>query len=266
MKQMELLTNFYNSYDEDSRLKTSHGSVEFLTTMRYIYKYIKEGDRIAEIGAGTGRYSHELARRGWHVDAVEPVAHNIEIFKSNTLPSEKITITQGNATDLASFPDNFYDITLLLGPMYHLHSVKDKQAAISEALRITRPDGKVFAAYVISDGCLLHEGFRHKKIDVAEYLRTGLLDADTFASVSNPEIVFELVRKEDIDYLMQPFPVKRLHYFASDGPALLLREEIDKMDEHSFHLFLKYHFAVCERPDMLGYTCHSVDVFQKLQD
>ena len=39
MKQMELLTNFYNSYDEDSRLKTSHGSVEFLTTMRYIQIY-----------------------------------------------------------------------------------------------------------------------------------------------------------------------------------------------------------------------------------
>lgn len=34
-----------------------------------------------EIGAGTGRYSHALARRGYSVDAVELIEHNIEVFK-----------------------------------------------------------------------------------------------------------------------------------------------------------------------------------------
>lgn len=31
-----------------------------------------------EIGAGTGRYSHELACQGYEVNAVELVEHNIE--------------------------------------------------------------------------------------------------------------------------------------------------------------------------------------------
>ena len=80
-----------------------------------------------EIGAGTGRYSHALARQGYTVDAVELVSHNIDVFRKNTMSNEDITITQGNALDLSAFPDNKYDITLLLGPLYHLYSDEDKR-------------------------------------------------------------------------------------------------------------------------------------------
>lgn len=84
--------------------------------MRYIGKYLKSGSRVLEIGAGTGRYSHALARQGYHVDAVELIEHNIEIFQKNTQSNEEITITRGNAMNLSTFQDNQYDMTLLLGP------------------------------------------------------------------------------------------------------------------------------------------------------
>lgn len=165
--------------------------------------------------------------------------------------------------DLSSFSDSQYDITLLLGPLYHLYNQEDKRQAIREAIRVTKQGGVIFAAYVISDGCLLDEGFNRKNISVAEYVRTGLLDGNTFAAKSEPKDLFELVRKEDIDDLMSVFPIKRLHYVASDGCALLLREAVDAMDEETFHLYLNYHFATCEREDLLGVTSHAIDIFQK---
>ena len=116
MRDNSYLIDFYSHYDEEGRLASRHGSVEFLTTMRYIEKYLKPGSRILEIGAGTGRYSHSLARRGFLVDAVELVEHNIEVFQSKTLPGEPVSIRQGNALDLSGFSDHQYDITLLLGP------------------------------------------------------------------------------------------------------------------------------------------------------
>ena len=263
MQTMHYLNEFYSHYDEDGRLSKKHGSVEFLTTMRYIGKYIKPGDRVLEVGAGTGRYSHALARQGYTVDAVELIGHNIDVFQNNTQPGENISITQGNALDLSAFSDNTYDITLLLGPLYHLYATDDKRQALREAIRVTRPGGVVFAAYVISDGCLLDEGFHRGNINVAAYVEQGLLDGVTFAAKSEPKDLFELVRKEDVDELMRGFSTTRLHYVATDGCALLLREDIDAMDDETFRLYLDYHFATCERADLLGITSHALDVFRK---
>ena len=263
METNQYIIDFYNHYDEDNRLVLKHGTVEFLTTMHYIEKYIKPGDRVLEIGAGTGRYSHTLARQGYRVDAVELVERNIEVFRKNTLPNEKITIVQGNALHLSAFSDNQYDITLLLGPLYHLYNKRDKQQALQEAIRVTKPGGIIFAAYVISDGCLLDEGFNRGNISVADYIKDGLLDPETFAANSEPKDLFELVRKEDIDDLMVVFPTTRLHYVAADGCALFMREAIDAMDDETFKLYLKYHFATCEREDLLGVTSHAIDIFRK---
>ena len=163
---------------------------------------------------------------------------------------------------LSAFPDRTYDIVLLLGPLYHLYNDEDKRQALREAIRVTKKGGVVFAAYVISDGCLLEMAFRHHKIDVAQYIKDGLLDGETFAAKSEPKDLFELVRKEDVDALMKVFPVTRLHYVATDGCAPLLREEIDAMDDEAFQLYLRYHFATCEREDMLGVSNHVVDIFR----
>lgn len=42
-----------------------------------------------------------------------------------------------------------------------------------------------------------------------------------------------------------------------------MREEIEKMDDRTFDLFLKYHFSICEREDMIGLSHHTLDVFRK---
>ena len=52
-------------------------------------------------------------------------------------------------------------------------------------------------------------------------------------------------------------------YVAVDGYTNHMGEAIDNMDEATFHLYLKYHFTICERPDMIGLTHHALDVFRK---
>lgn len=261
MEVFKALTEYYGSYDEDSRLRSKHGMVEYLTTMRYIEKYIKPGMRILEIGAATGRYSHELAQRGYEVDAVELVQHNIDIFKEKTRPGERVTIRQGNAMNLSFFKKDTYDITLLLGPMYHLFTVKEQIQALKEAIRVTKRGGIVYAAYCNNDATMVQYCFGKGMLKQQRYKE--LVDLQTFKASSDPAELFELYRKEDIDALMSHFSVTRLHYLGTDMATNFMRSAVDEMDDEIFELYLRYHFAICERSDMVGATHHILDVFQK---
>lgn len=261
METLSALTRFYENYDEDNRLQSRHGMVEYLTTMRYIQKQLRPGMRIIEIGAGTGRYSHALARQGYAVDAVELVEHNIEIFKKNTVSEEKITITQGNAVNLAAFGANTYDITLLLGPMYHLFTEEDKLQALSEAVRVTKPGGVIFVAYCGNDATILQFCFLRGMIKDERY--RSLIDPVTFKAASDPAELFELHRKEEIDALRSHFPVTQLHFVAADGFANYIREPLAEMDPEVYDAYLQYHFSTCERSDMVGYANHFLDIFRK---
>ena len=261
METLKALSQFYVNYDEDGRLASRHGAVEYLTTMHYIEKYLRPGMRILEIGAATGRYSHALARQGYRVDAVELVEHNIEIFKANTQPGEQITVTQGNATDLSAFAADAYDLTLVLGPLYHLFTQEEKLQALSEAIRVTKPGGTVFVAYCGNDATILQFCFLRGMLLDEHYKQ--LVDPDTFMARSDPAELFELHRTEDIAALRSQFSVTPLHLVAADGFANYMRQTLADMDETLYQQYLRYHLATCERADMLGYSNHLLDIFRK---
>jgi ubiquinone/menaquinone biosynthesis C-methylase UbiE len=262
METLKALTDFYKNYDEEGRLLSRHGQVEFLTTVRYIAKYLQPGMRVLEIGAATGRYSHTLARQGYRVDAVELVQHNIDIFETLTQPGENVTIRQGNAKDLRFFADDTFDMTLLLGPMYHLFTVEEQLQALSEAIRVTKKGGIIMAAYCGNDATMVQYCFGRGMLKEQRY--RDLVDFDTFKAASDPAELFELYRIEDIDALMANFPVQRLHFVGTDMATNYMRPVVDEMDDDFFALFLQYHFTICERSDMVGVSHHFLDIFRKL--
>lgn len=261
MDTRDYLSEYYNAYDEDDRLLTRHGQVEYMTTMTYIARYLRPGVRILEIGAGTGRYSHALARQGYAVDAVELVQRNIDLFRQNTLPGESVSIRQGNALNLSCFSDETYDLVLLLGPMYHLYTREEQRQALSEAVRVAKRDGVIFAAYCMSDASILQYGFGRDNIH--ELIAQHKLDPETFETFSRPQDLFELYRKQDIEALRGSLPVSQLHFVAADGYACHMREKLAQMTEDVFALYLRYHLATCERPDLIGYSNHTLDIFRK---
>ena len=261
LKAADPLSFYYQNYDEEGRLASRHGSVEFLTTMRYIEKYLTDRAKIVEIGAGTGRYSHALAQKGYAVDAVELVESNIAKLKSKTQPGEPITVRQGDARDLSCFADGIFDITLLLGPMYHLYTQEDAMKALREAVRVTGPGGVIFVSYCMSDPSIVGYGFQ--KDNVHTLLESGLLDPVTFDTSSTPKELFQLYRKADIDAFRASLPVTELHFVATDGFTNHMRETVDGMDDKTFEVYLRYHFATCEKPELVGWSHHTLDIFRK---
>lgn len=255
------LKEYYERYNEEGRLLTRQGNVEFVTTMHFIRKYLRPGVRILEVGAATGQYSHALARMGCRVDAVEPVQHNIDIFNSLTAPGEDVTIHQGNALDLSAFEDDTFDLTLVLGPMYHLFEESERRHGLREAVRVTKKGGVIFAAYCMIDASILCYCFARNQMN--ELVRDGRIDLSDFTMIRQRLDYFCLSRKEEIDGLRQGLGVQQLHFVAADGYAKHMEEALANMDEETYQLYLRYHLATCERQDLVGVSHHTIDIFRK---
>lgn len=258
---MSLLDEFYSIKDEDKRLLSQHGRVEYLTTMKYIHECLSglDSPEILEVGAGTGRYSVALAKEGYSVTAVELVQHNLDVLRSKLDGSEPIRAIQGNALELSAFRDKSFDLTMLLGPMYHLYTFEDKLRAMSEAVRVTKPGGYILVAYCMNEPTIIRYVFLGGHLDDAE---TNALLTDDWHCRSEPKEIFELVRTEDILRLNSAFPLDRIKLVAADGAAHYLSEFIDGMDRDTFEKWMEYHFATCERQDLIGASNHTLDILK----
>lgn len=255
---MTELEEYYGKFCEDKRLTRRHGQVEFRTSMKYIHDYLKPGDRILDIGAGTGRYSIALANEGYEVDAIELVKYNLGMLKAH---NSTVKAFQGTALDLSRYPDETFDLTLLFGPMYHLFSKEDKIKALEEAKRVTKTNGIILVAYVMNDYSILIHGFRDGYIK--EALSAGKID-ENFQTRTSVKDLYSYIRIEDIDALNHKVNLQRIKIIASDGPADYMRPILNKMDDETFELFMKYHFSTCERMDMIGASSHTLDILRKI--
>lgn len=251
------IINFYNNYNEEKRLTRKSHMPEYLLTMKYIEKYLSSGAKILEIGAGTGRYSIALADMGYDITSVELVPHNIEIMKRKVKSNHKIHIYEGNACDLSFLDSNAFDIVLLLGPMYHLFDIGEKHKAISEAVRLAKEGGVIFASYCNNDTCI-YKFFARKTI--ITQMKKGFVTADFRA---RPKNVFELYRKSDIDNLMKGYDVERLHFVGVDMLSYVFDNRFDRLNNKEFKLYIDYLETICEREDLVGFSIHMLDIFKK---
>lgn len=259
---MHYLEEYYTHYNEDGRLLSRHGQVEYLTTMKYIRACLAQASAptILEIGAGTGRYSVTLAKQGYRVTAVELIAHNLALLQAKLDGSEPITAMLGNALDLSALPDAAFSLTLLLGPMYHLYTREDKLQALSEAVRVTKPSGHILVAYCMNEPTVIQYVFGKQKLH--EVMALDMLSPD-WHCISKPQDLFAMVRTEDIASLDAALPVERVKLIATDGATNYHRGLIDAMDDETFARWMEYHFTICERQDLIGASHHTLDILKK---
>ncbi len=260
---MTELEEYYNKFNEEKRLDSRHGQVEYRLTMKYIHDMLggitgdKSEIKILDIGAGTGKYSVALSDEGYDVTAVELVKYNLGILKKK---GSNVKAMQGNALNLKKLPDNSFDLTLLFGPMYHLFTKEDRVQAMSEAKRVTKPSGIIMVAYVMNEYSVVTYAFKERHIlECVEQQRF----TDTYRTISDPKDLYDYVRLEDIDAINNTVGLKRIKIFSPDGPANYIRPFLNQLSDEEFEHFISYQMAVCERPDLLGAGAHTVDILQK---
>ena len=268
---MTRLEEYYNKFNEEKRLNSRHGQVEFITSMEYIHKYLQKiyeqrdctnanEIKILDVGAGTGRYSIPLAEEGYDVTALELVKHNLGRLMQK---SDKVKAYQGNAIKLKKFADNSFDMVLVFGPMYHLKSMGEKITALSEARRVVKSGGIILVAYIMNEYSVISYAFKEKHI--LEGIEKGMLDED-YKCTEKANELYSFVRLEDIQAVNEAAGLKRISIVAADGAANYIRPFLNDLSREEFQCFIEYHLKTCERMDLMGASAHTVDILTKVDD
>lgn len=261
MTANEILTEHYNKFNEDKRLKSRHGQVELRVSMKYIHEYLKTlgpDAKILDVGAGTGAYSIPLSKEGYEVHALELVKHNVQRLRA---AGDKVHALQGNALKLSKkFEKDYFDLVLVFGPMYHLFSHEDKLKVLSEAYKVLKKGGVMMVAYCMNDYAIVKHGFIEGNIK--ESVHDNKVDIN-YNVMLTEEDIYDYVSIEEINRLAKESGLVRDRIFTPDGPANYIRNNLRDMDEESFELFVGYVETIAERSDMIGAAAHTVDVLIK---
>ena len=250
------LNDYYNKFNEDKRLKTRHGKVEYIVTMKYIEEILTnyENPKILDLGAGCGAYSIPLSNK-YDVTSLELVKHNLKVIEKN---SKNIKLIHGNATNLSMLSDNTFDVILIFGPMYHLITDEEKIKCLNEAKRVLKPNGTILISYIMNEYAIIRHGFKDKHIleemnNIDEY----------FHIVSKPTDLYSYVRIEDIDRFNKLANLKRIKIVSQDSVSNYMREYINKLNEKEFDLFIKFQLSICEKYEVLGLSTHVLDIVKE---
>lgn len=148
---------YYNSDPQREHNRLERHQLEYELTWRYLENYLPPAGKILEIGAATGRYTLELARRGYTVTAVDLSAGLLAECRLNLERAglqEQVTLLQADARCLDPVTTRDYDAALLMGPLYHLIEEPDRLQALAQVYARLRPGGVIFSAFISRYGIL----------------------------------------------------------------------------------------------------------------
>jgi SAM-dependent methyltransferase len=124
-------------------VRSAQGRLEFERVQELIAARIGAGSRILDIGGATGVHAAPLAASGHDVVLIDPVPEQVrEAARHGTFSA-----AVGDARDLR-FEDDAFDVALLFGPLYHLATSEDRLLVLTEARRVVRRGGWIFAAAI----------------------------------------------------------------------------------------------------------------------
>ncbi len=151
MTDFEKIKNYYHEFDEQGRLSKDEGRLEYEISLKIICDYITPNSKILDLGGGAGRYSIELAQRGYNVvlaDLSPKLLAQAKTYIEENKLRKLYSIDEVNAVDLSRYDDETFDYVILFGPLYHLLEKSEREQCVSEVNRVLKKDGMVFASFI----------------------------------------------------------------------------------------------------------------------
>ena len=273
----ESIRRYYNANPErewNRLVQDGYHRLEYIVTMHFLEKYLPNEGLILDAGGGPGRYTIELAKKGYDVvlqdlspKCLETAVGEIE--KAGVKHKVKKVI-EGSIIDLSDFADQSFDATLCLGALSHLIEQKDRDLAASELVRVTKEKAPLFISVISLYGVLRtvlqrlpHEFLypSHKEMFLKGVHRAEWHKHE--ANQSFPDAYF--FHPKDLKELFESHDVKTLEIATGEGLSCHLQEATNKIyeDKQKWDFWIKILLRTCTDPAILGIGEHFVYIGKK---
>jgi SAM-dependent methyltransferase len=262
---------FYAEYGEkewDRHEKTPTEEVKLHVHRHYLAKHISSGDRVLEIGPGPGRFTQMLAELGAKIVVadISPVQLDLnrEYAKKLGFASAVEEWLELDVCEMGIVADGGFDAVVCYGgPLSYVFEQRDE--AISEILRVTRPDGVVLLG-VMSLWGTTHE-FLPGVMDVSEdenweIIGSGDLCPDTLSQSTHNCHMF---RADELRRFLEEAGVEILEMSASNCLSAAWGDRLEEVrnDTAKWKHLLEMEVEACREPGCLDMSTHLIAVIKK---
>jgi len=257
-------------YEWKRLVQDAYHRLEFDTTMLFLKKYLPKKGLILDAGGGPGRYTIELAKKGYDIILLDLVKENLE-FAKKQIKKAKVEnkvkeIVQGDIRNLSKFKDNTFDAVLCLGgPLSHIKGNKQREKAISELIRVAKPKAPIFISVFGKFGCLsLAPAGWPREIEMTRHFKRFVKTGDDYlwrgkyyAHYFTPKELEEVFTRKNF---------KLIQMVGLEGLATPHKKAINKLakNKKAWKNWLEMHYELCTHPIVVGISVHILIIGKKI--
>jgi ubiquinone/menaquinone biosynthesis C-methylase UbiE len=250
-------------------IKDPFHNLEFDTTMRFLDEYLPKKGLVLDAGGGPGRYTIELAKRGFDMILLDLVKDNLSLatkqIKKAGVKAKVKDIVEGSITDLSSFADNTFDAVICLGgPLSHVHPKKSRDNAISELVRVAKRGAPIFVSVMGKFGALLKAPYNWpSEVNDRKEFRRIVFNGDDYRWWKTGFCHFFTL--EEFRGVFADKPVDIIKSIGLEG--LNTNSEVinrfAKKYPKAWKNWLEVHYELCTNPSIVEISLHMLIVARK---
>jgi 2-polyprenyl-3-methyl-5-hydroxy-6-metoxy-1,4-benzoquinol methylase len=256
-------------------VQDAYHRLEFIVTMHFLEKYLPKHGLILDAGGGPGRYTVELAERGYDVVLLDLSPECLKVAETkirNARVKNRVkSVVQGSITDLAQFSESF-DAVVCLGALSHLVEKKDRDLAARELVRVAKADAPIFVSVINMYGVfrvvLQRLPYELLLSSHREMFSQGVHRAEWHKDEPDyqgfPDACFFL--PSELEALFEKQGVETLEMATCEGLSAHLKEETNEIfkDKRKWRFWLNLILKTCTDPAILGLGEHFLYVGKKI--
>jgi len=250
-------------------VKDPYHRLEYDTTMHFLERYLPSKGLILDAGGGPGRYTIELARRGYRMVLLDLTPELLKIAKRRIrragIQAMVEGIVEGTITNLSIFNDECFDAVLCLGGVLsHLVRKSDRVKAIAELSRVVKRGAPLFIS-VIGRLAVLMRGLADFPDLICEDVFIKIRDSgDYYGKRGFAPCHFYL--PEELIKELKDQGLELLKIVGLEGIASTRRREINRLYRKipkAYKIWWKTHLKTCTHPGAIAISEHILAVCTK---